>query len=364
MSDQNKIILAPCSLNTTLSCFDAVTILKDAFLTVDDSYSYCEIPLSAGGVGTMDVIEQHCKGRRHTTPALCGDDRRRSIDYYLTNDSVAVIEAAALLGSPLCDFRSPGGITSYGVGSVAVDAIKNGAKRLFFILGDTCNIDGGCGVARALGALFLTNRGKPFTPTGTTLDEICYIDRDKLLSVDAVCLCDTNDLLLGDVGTVGRYAREVGRYPEQMPRLMSNLRYLHDLIQPEIISEEGDGAGGGIAYMLRTMFGAKLCSGADFMMKLSDYAACASNAKLIITAIPHLDTRMQTHNYFQALRKYAEETPIAAISIDSSPDFSPERYGLRAVVTLNEYAKKTPHDAVTLKTALFDAGMQLAKSLL
>lgn len=357
MADKKEIVIAPCRPGASLFAVEAAAILIDAFSSVEPDLTYINAPLSTGGAGTIEVIKRYCSGRCFSVPALCGDDRRRNVEYYLTPDKIAVVEAASLLGSPFCSLRSPGGITSYGVGSVAVDAMKKGATRLLFALGDTYNIDGGCGVARALGALFLTDRGKPFTPTGATLDEICYIDREKLLSIDAVCLCDTNDLLLGDVGTVGRYAREIGHFPEQMPRLMNNLCHLHDLIRPEKVAEEGDGAGGGIGYMLRTMFGAKLRNGVEQIMKLSEFPTHAPNAEWIITVLPHLDTRMQTENYLRALRKHAKSTRIAAICSDISPDFIPEFSGLSATITLNP-------DATDLKSALYDAGVQLAMQLL
>ena len=363
MSDQKRILIAPCTLNEELSCTCAADIIYDVFSSVCPPDNCSILPLSTGGTGTIDAIQRTCGGSRFTVPALCGDDRTRNIEYLLSIDNVAVIEAASIIGDKYCSLRSPGGMTSYGVGSVAVDAIRNGAEHLLFALGDTVCIDGGCGVARALGALFLTDRGKPFMPTGTTLNQICYIDRNKLLSIDAVCLCDTSDLLLGNVGTVGRYEKEIGRYPEQMPQITNNLRYLQDLIQPKKVSEEGDGAGGGIAYMLRTMFGAQLRRGSEQMMTISGILSHINDFDFVITALPHLDNRMQTESFLTTLQTYAKPNAVVAIGFDRTPDFLPERFGLRHIATLNTGAKTPPRDAAAMKAALKDIAVQLVKTL-
>ena len=363
MPEQKRILIAPCAFTAELSCVDAAAIIQEAFASVYPDAVYTLYPLSAGGIGTVDAIYYQFESRRYTTPALCGDDQRRRIPYCLTDDKTAVIEAAAIIGEQYCALRSPGGITSYGVGSVAVDALKNGAKHIVFALGDTCSIDGGCGVARALGALFLTERGKPFIPTGATLDEICYIDRGNLLSIDAVCLCDTNDLLLGDIGVVGRYSKEVGRYPEQMPRLMDNLRYLHELIQPEKVGEEGDGAGGGIAYMLRTMFGARFQSSAETMMKILDVQGAVNNSDLVVTAVPHLDGSARAVGYFRALEKYANTKAVFALGLDCTSAFSSAVPWIQRTETLLNGKEKQPVPTEKLKELLFDASVRLAKTL-
>lgn len=350
-------------MDAELSCVEAAGIIRDAILSVEPEAECILLPLSGGGLGTVDALQYTLGGKRFTVPAHCADDRMRNVDYLMLADYVAIVEAAQITGAQFNSGRSPGGMTSYGVGSVAVDAIRNGAKKLIFALGDTYCIDGGAGIARAFGALFLSERGKGFLPTGVTLDEVCFIDRTRLLSMSAVGLCDTDDLLMGSVGVVGRHEREVGSYPAQMPHLMENLKHLHELVNPEMVGMPGDGAGGGAGYILRTMFDAKLQPGAKFMIESLGFSAAAENADWVITAVPRLDIRMATNNFFTALRASAPNQPLSVIGLNRSDEFCEAQYQLASTETIAAGKRKTPMNLEEKKQRLFDAAVRLAKTL-
>ena len=354
-----RILIAPLSFDAALSCKDAAETIRDGVAQAAPDCTFDLLPLSTGGRGTLDALEYTRGGERRACRTIAADERPCTVEYLLLPDGLAVIEAASMLGEAFCGQRSPGGLTSYGLGSVAADAIRDGAEHILFALGDTRCIDGGSGVARAFGVYFLRMDGSGFLPCGATLDELYYLDRSEMRELDARCLCDVDDTLFGEHGAAARYAREVGCYPDQMPRLEQNLRHLHGLVHPNVLSETGDGAAGGVAYALRTLFGAALMNGTSSMLHYLDFDAHAQNADLILTAVSRIWDHPQSSGFLQALVSRAGGVPVAALCGGVDSDFDAARLGLSHTETVFSGKEKT---AEAKRQKLFQAAARFAEA--
>ena len=84
---------------------------------------------------------------------------------------MAVIEMAAASGLPLLapDERNPMKTTTFGTGQLILDAINRGTRDIVIGIGGSATVDGGTGMARALGVRFLDASGARPPPGGESL---------------------------------------------------------------------------------------------------------------------------------------------------------------------------------------------------
>lgn len=128
-----KITVAIDSLKGSLASMEAGNAAKGGILRVYPEAEVFVRPLADGGEGTVDALTEGLGGRIRTISVSDPLGRPLQADYgILTSpgqgEPLAVIEMAAASGLPLLAAaeRNPLRTTTYGVGELILDAIRQG----------------------------------------------------------------------------------------------------------------------------------------------------------------------------------------------------------------------------------------------
>ncbi len=124
--------------------------------------------------------------------------------YGLTGDGkTAVIEMAAASGLMLVapEKRNPLLASSFGTGELIRHALDNGIRHIILGIGGSATVDGGMGMAQALGVRFLDADGQVLAANGGNLARVASIEMDecdpRLANCHIEVACDVDNPLVG-----------------------------------------------------------------------------------------------------------------------------------------------------------------------
>ncbi|MBI2920655.1 MAG: glycerate kinase [Planctomycetes bacterium] len=237
-----------------------------------------EFPVADGGDGTAAVLG----GRPVRLSATGPFGERLRVEYRMRAGGEAVIDVAQV-GLARTRGRDPLRARSDGLGEMMADALRRGARRLVVALGGSATVDGGAGMARALGVRFLDRRGRPWTsggpPENPAAVDACGLDpRWRDVRIDAACDVRTP---FGDCARV--FGPQKGASPADVAELSKRLRRMAAIADPEIARRPGSGAAGGIGWALAALFGARLRPGAKFVLAATGFRKALAKADLVLT---------------------------------------------------------------------------------
>lgn len=294
-----KIVVAIDSFKGSLSTYESGAAVKEAATRVFPDAEVAICPLADGGEGTMQAI---CSAL-HGSPAFVrvtgplGDPI--DAEYAVVGDT-AIMEMASAAGITLvpADRRDPLHTTTYGVGEMILDAIRNRGCRKFIIgIGGSATNDGGTGMLSALGFSFLRADGTPIQPFGRGLGELAEIRTDNVIPELAECsfrvACDVKNPLTGENGCSAVYGPQKGadaRTVAIMDEWLTQYAVLSaNVFENADPSYPGAGAAGGMGYALRTYLGAELIGGIDLVIDATHLEEQIQTADLVITGEGRLD---------------------------------------------------------------------------
>ena len=157
-----KIILAPDSFKGTYSAPEVCRAFEKGVRSVAGDAQAVHLPLADGGEGTLEVLLAAAGGKRCSTLAENPLGRRIEVEFaVLSAANEALVEMARVGGLALLEDseRDPWTVGTFGLGQVVRVALDQGVRSLALTLGGSATVDGGVGMARALGYRFLDSRG-------------------------------------------------------------------------------------------------------------------------------------------------------------------------------------------------------------
>ncbi len=291
-----KITVAPDSLKESLSAPEAARAIVEGVRRGCPEAATVSVPMADGGEGTTVAVVEATGGSYRSaevagprgkpveaTWGMCGDGR------------TAVVEMAQASGLELLppDRRNPELTSTYGTGQLILAALEEGARKVIVGIGGSATVDGGTGVAAALGVRFLDADGALVAePRGGNLPDIHRIDTAGLdpraREAEFEVASDVTNPLLGPNGAARVYAPQKGATPEQVQRLESGLAALRDAVKRSLGVEAADrpgaGAAGGLGFGLAVFLNARLRSGAQTVMEAVRLSEKMSGSDLVITA--------------------------------------------------------------------------------
>ena len=286
-----KIIIAPDSFKGALRSVQVCEALKAGWLSVRSQDEVLLFPLADGGEGTCEALVRSTQGRflevdtfdplMRPVKAVCG---------IAGNGTTGVMELAAASGIERLTKAELGPLkaSTYGSGLVLKHLLDQGCREFLLGIGGSATVDGGAGFLQALGAVFMDARGQklPDGIGGGELKRIAHADWNTLdsrlfQSVIKVA-CDVTNPLLGAQGAAAVFGPQKGATPAMVTSLEENLTYWAELCKG-VPGEPGNGAAGGVGFMLRTVLKAELTSGAELIIKASQVDRALENAALLIT---------------------------------------------------------------------------------
>lgn len=288
-----RIILAPDKFKGTLTARQAAEIMARAIRSVRPDASIAELPLADGGEGTVQTLTHALGGSFRTVTVHDPLGRLRKAEFGVAGKT-AIIEMAAASGMALLERQEldPLQTSTFGTGELIRAALDTEVREIVIGIGGSATVDGGAGMAEALGCLFYNAQEEPmFHLSGGTLPDIRYLDTlhvdPRLRECRIRIASDVANPLLGPDGAAAVFAPQKGATPEMIPVLENGLANLRRLLIAErlLIPADlpGDGAAGGLGMGLRAFCGAQAESGARLAMALTDFDSLIDGADYVIT---------------------------------------------------------------------------------
>lgn len=347
--DIKKIVIVPDSFKGTLSSKQICDIIKSKIASLFPVAKVVAVPIADGGEGTVDCFLSAVGGRRIECETVNPFFEKMVASYgILSGDKIAVIEMAACAGLPLVeDRKNPMLTTTYGVGVLMKDAIKQGAKEIVLGLGGSATCDFGCGAVAALGVRFYNEKKEMFIPTGETLSLVEEIDIDNSISllkdIKITVMCDVDNPIYGPSGAAYVYAPQKGATPEQVEILDNGLKHLCQVIERQfgrsVSTLVGGGAAGAMAGGMYAFCNAKIRKGIEVLLDAVRFEMLIKNADLIITGEGKIDEQSLQGKVISGVAKRAKKKDVPVIAIVGGVDgeISPVYdMGINSVFTINQ----------------------------
>lgn len=288
-----KVVVACDSFKGCIKSEEVAQHVTKAIHQVDDQIEVKSYVIGDGGEGTVDAFEKTCGGERvfvNTSDAY----GKRIQTYYtiIEAGTTAVIEVANIIGLNMHprEKRAPFFGSSYGVGTVLLDAYHRGCKKIILGLGGSATNDGGMGLLQALGCRFYDVHHQYLSPQAINLEKVHYIDFNrlqKLEGVELIAACDVKNHLLGEEGATYIFGKQKGFFPNQIKKIdagMENYRnHIQRYLKIDINEYVGGGAAGGIGAVLIGILQAKMVPGIELLFEYSDIKEEVKNCDLVIT---------------------------------------------------------------------------------
>ena len=259
-----KTVIAIDSFKGCLSSVEANRAAAEGVRSACPDAEIVEVPVSDGGEGFLEAFHAAIGGRFVTVPVM--DPLMRSISArYLLKGQTAVLEVAEAIGLTLLgpEERNPMAASSYGVGQLVADAVKNGARHIIVGLGGSATIDAGRGMLQALKGI------------------------ESLRDIRFTIAADVDNPLCGEHGAAMVFGPQKGATP-QMVRLLDDeaRQFAADSARRfgyDRSGMKGAGAAGGLGYAFLQSLDAEFVPGAELLLETIGFDALVADAALVIT---------------------------------------------------------------------------------
>ena len=287
-----KIVIAPDSFKDCMTAARAAEQIADGIARVIPDVSPVLCPMSDGGEGTVENVSLALRIRPRTVRVR--DPLGRPVPArYLVIGDIALIEMAEASGLERLKMveRNPMMTHTEGTGQLILHALDTGIRRFILAVGGSATVDGGMGMASALGLNFHDKHGNALPPCGASLECIDCVDdatRDnRVRESEFRVATDVISPLLGPGGAARMFGPQKGATSEMVERLeagLANLRHVlwtQGMLTP--LEMDGDGAAGGMGMGARAFLGGTIVSGAGTVAELVRLEKHMDDADWVVT---------------------------------------------------------------------------------
>ncbi|MGH8610348.1 MAG: glycerate kinase [Gammaproteobacteria bacterium] len=323
-----KIVIAPDSFKENLTSLQVATAIEKGIKRVLPNAHCVKIPMADGGEGTVQSLVDATGGRiiRKQVTGPMGEPVNARFGL-LGDGKTAVIEMAEASGLPLVEKakRDPSKATTYGTGELIRNALHKGVEAIIVGIGGSATVDGGAGMAQALGVRFMDKSGNPLADwaSGGVLNQIWAIDTSgldpRVRRSKIVIACDVNNPLYGPRGAARVFGPQKGASPAMVKLLDDNLKHFGTLLQKtfekDIAKLPGAGAAGGLGAGLVAFAGAKMKRGIELVVKITGLERELKDADLVITGEGRVDFQTAFGKTPAGIAEAARRSKVPVIAI-------------------------------------------------
>ena len=248
-------LASPASLKGVLSPLEAAALLAAGLRRVD-GVEVDEAPVADGGEGTAEVLRGSLGGTWQAAVVADPLGRQVSARWLELPDGTAVVEAAEAIGLPRLrrDELDPERASSRGLGELLLAVAASGPRAILVCVGGTATVDGGAGMAAAVGR--------------------------RLGALPVRVACDVRNPLLGPRGAARVFGPQKGADARAVETLEARLASMAELAPYADLP--GAGAGGGLGAAFAAL-GGELLSGAELVLDLIGFDERARDAAVVVT---------------------------------------------------------------------------------
>lgn len=298
-----KVVICPDSFKGTVGAADAAAAMADGWRAARPGDEVVAVPLADGGDGTLDVVAAAVAGGvRHTVEIADARGRASTGDWLALPDGTGLVEAAQAVG--LAELppgeRDPLGATSYGVGQLITAAADTGCTSITVGLGGSATVDGGAGMALALGHKLRRRDGNGIKVGARSLVELASIEPASPLGVAVDAAVDVTNPLLGPQGAARVFGPQKGAGEQDVPLLEESLQRLAHIAERDLEGGPwrdlpGAGAAGGLGFGLAAFCGATLRAGGEWVAGLVGFSEALDGCDVVVFGEGALDGQTTAH---------------------------------------------------------------------
>lgn len=288
-----KVVIACDSYKGCMSSREVADNIEQGIHMAKQDIETVSYVIADGGEGSVDAFHETCGGRKQSVATTDAYGRKIKSEYTLIEDGkTAVMEVANVIGLNMVERekRMPFFGSSFGVGTVMLDAVAHGCTKIIIGLGGSATNDGGMGLLQSLGCRFYDANHKYLSPQAVNLEKIRYIDFNRmnhLEGVELIAACDVKNHLLGDEGATHVFGKQKGFFPNQIRKVEQGMEnYRNQILRYtniDIDQFDGSGAAGGIGAVLIGILKATMIPGIELLMSYSDMKDAIRDCDLVIT---------------------------------------------------------------------------------
>lgn len=324
-----KIILAPDKFKGNMTSPEVCAVLRNAFLAVMPDAEIIALPMADGGEGTVDAVVAASGGEIRTAEVTGPLGEPVTARFGLCNGGKSgVLEMSSASGLALIppEKRNPMRATTRGTGELLSALLDCGVEDLTIGIGGSATVDGGAGMAQALGYRLRSADGKDLPPGAEFLAKLASIDASeadpRIFRTRIRIACDVTNPLLGPCGAAAVYGPQKGATPEMVSALERGLSVLADLWLKngmlDSVGHPGDGAAGGLGAGLRAFCRAKPVSGAKLIMDMLGLQNHLADADLLITGEGCTDSQTESGKLCSEVAAAAKEHSVPVLLLSGA----------------------------------------------
>lgn len=294
-----KILIMIDSFKGSLSSSEAGNIIKDEIKKLNPKEDIIVLPVADGGEGTVESMSE-LDGASLIEVQVENPLFEKIIGNYviIKDKNLAIMEMSQAAGLVLIKDRlSPLKASTYGVGTMIIDALDKGIRNFIIGIGGSATNDGGVGMLKALGFRFYDENGKDIHPSNEGLESLSTIDLSqadpRLIEATFKIACDVDNPLTGKRGSASVYGPQKGANPKEVEIIDNNLSLFHkktlEVIKNADDTYPGVGAAGGLGYAFKNYLGAELSPGIELILQMLNVNDYLSSADLVITGEGKID---------------------------------------------------------------------------
>ncbi|MCD7123892.1 glycerate kinase [Limosilactobacillus caviae] len=367
-----KFVIAPDSFKGGLTAKEAAKVMADGIKRVYPDAEYVLVPMADGGEGTVQSLIDATNGRKVTARVHNPLNKLVTAEYgLLGNSKTAVIEMAAASGLQFVDGNTANPLitTTYGTGELVKDALNHGVEKIIIGIGGSATVDGGAGLAQALGARLLDADNREIGLGGGALKDLAQIDfthlDSRLKKVTIQVASDVTNPLTGKDGAAAVFGPQKGADEKMVDMLDKNLHhYAQKIVECGGANVEriaGAGAAGGLGAGLVAFTGAVMKRGVELVIEATQLRKKAIGADYVFTGEGGIDFQTKfgktPYGVAQATKKVAPNAPVIVLAGNIGKGVD-KLYSSTAIDAI--FA--TPQGAKPLKQALTDAPADIAQT--
>ncbi|MBE7031682.1 MAG: glycerate kinase [Ruminococcaceae bacterium] len=295
-----KAVIAIDSFKGSLTSVEAGDAIKCGIHRVFPDAEVLVRPLADGGEGTVEALVEGLGGSLRDVEVTGPAGKKVTATYGIVKDErLAVMEMSQAAGITLVsgDERNPLHTTTYGVGEMIVDAIKNGCLNFIIGIGGSATNDGGIGMLQALGFGMLDEYGKnvPYGAKGAEL--LARISDENVIPELSECTfniaCDVTNPLCGTLGCSAVYGPQKGATAEMVEVMDGWLENYAKITEGKFSHADqnaaGAGAAGGLGFAFPAYLNGKLRPGIELILEKTGLEEYIKDADIVITGEGRLD---------------------------------------------------------------------------
>jgi glycerate 2-kinase len=366
------VVIASDKFKGSLTATEVAQALAAGMLDVLPQLKTVLVPVADGGDGT--VAAALSAGYDKIIVDAVGPTGEPVRAPYALDGDRAVVELAAVVGLSMLPGGQldPLGSSTYGLGLVIADAIRQGATTIVLGLGGSASTDGGAGMVQALGARLLDADSHDVQPGGGALVNLAQLDLGPLRgtrdAVKIIVASDVDNPLLGPNGAAAVFAPQKGARPQDVQTLERGLRHWSELVSQATgrndTERPGAGAAGGAGYAALAVLDAEIRPGIELILDLIDFDAKVVGADLVVTGEGSLDEQSLAGKAPIGVARAAAKAGVPVIAVAGRLQLSQQRLqeaGISAAYPLSDLEPDPARSIANASSLLRQLGGHIAR---